>query len=595
MIKSLIKKYFTHFSYFYSHLRSRMLVAFALSAAIGLLDGLGLAMFLPLLQMIDGGEGSAEGLGKLDFLIKGLTQMGIPLTVSAVLGVMVVFFALKGLMKFAEGVYNVYLQRYFIKKLRFANVDLLIKFSYKHFVMADSGKIQNTISGEVERVLAAYRSYFGVMQGICLVLVYMGLAMSVNAQFTVLVVAGGLLTNIIYSGIHKRTKAQSKKLTQNSHGFQGLLIQKVAFFKYLKATGMLEGYGTKLKSKILEIEQSQKKIGTMNALVNAIREPVIILVMVAVILVEIEWLGGSLGLIILSLLFFYRALTYLMSVQNYWNGFLATHGALENMQDFMTDLKSGKEQQGAQLVERFGDAMVFEGVGFNYGQRQILKDISFTLDKNKALALVGESGSGKTSLMNLMAGLALPDEGEIYIDGQSVRQIDRRSFQRRIGYITQEPVIFSDTIFNNVTFWDKPTAENKLRFYEALRKAAVYDFVMALEEQEESPLGSNGIMVSGGQKQRISIARELYKDVDILLMDEATSALDSETERAIQENIEALKGQYTIVIIAHRLSTVRTADQIMLLKQGQIERIGRFEEMLKGSASFKKMVELQDF
>ena len=118
---------------------------------------------------------------------------------------------------------------------------------------------------------------------------------------------------------------------------------------------------------------------------------------------------------------------------------------------------------------------------------------------------------------------------------------------------------------------------------------------MGLEEQEESPLGSNGIMVSGGQKQRISIARELYKDVDILLMDEATSALDSETEKAIQENIEALKGQYTIVIIAHRLSTVKNADQIMLLKQGRIDRIGRFEEMLKGSASFKKMVELQEF
>src|SRR5690606_25078960 len=128
------------------------------------------------------------------------------------------------------------------------------------------------------------RSYFGAMQGVCLVLVYMVLALSVNAQFTLLVVGGGLLTNFIYSGIYKRTKAHSKKLTQNSHGFQGLLIQKVAFFKYLKATGMLEGYGAKLKSKILEIEQSQKKIGTMNALVNAIREPVIILVMVVVIL-----------------------------------------------------------------------------------------------------------------------------------------------------------------------------------------------------------------------------------------------------------------------------------------------------------------------
>jgi len=118
---------------------------------------------------------------------------------------------------------------------------------------------------------------------------------------------------------------------------------------------------------------------------------------------------------------------------------------------------------------------------------------------------------------------------------------------------------------------------------------------MGLEEQEDSPLGSNGIMVSGGQKQRISIARELYKDVDILLMDEATSALDSETEKTIQENIEALQGQYTIVIIAHRLSTVKNADQIMLLKQGRIDRIGRFEEMLESSPSFRKMVELQEF
>ena len=595
MLKSLIKKYFTHFTYFYTHLRSRMLVAFALSILVGVLDGLGLAMFLPLLQMIDGGEGSAEGLGKLDFLVNGIAEMGIPLTISAVLGVMALFFVLKGLVKFLEGYYTVYLQRFFIKKLRFANVDLLVKFNYKNFVTADSGKIQNTISGEVERVLGAYRSYFGAMQGICMVLVYMALALSVNAQFTLLVVVGGLLTNLIYSGIYKKTKSQSTKLTQSSHGFQGLLIQKVAFFKYLKATGMLEGYGAKLKSKILEIERSQKKIGTMNALLNAVREPVIIIIMVVVILVEIEWLGGSLSLIILSLLFFYRALTYLMAVQNYWNGFLNNYGSLANMQEFMAELKSGKEQQGTQMLESFNGAMVFEQVGFHYGTIKILQGITFTLHKKTTLALVGESGSGKTSLMNLMAGLALPDEGEIMIDGRSIREIDRRTFQRRIGYITQEPVIFSDTIFNNVTFWDKPSPENKARFYEALRKAAVHDFVMGLEAKEDSPLGSNGIMVSGGQKQRISIARELYKDVDILLMDEATSALDSETEKAIQENIEALKGQYTIVIIAHRLSTVKNADQIMLLKQGRIDRIGTFGELVLASDSFKRMVELQEF
>src|SRR5690606_28997409 len=124
----------------------------------------------------------------------------------------------------------------------------------------------------------------------------------------------------------------------SGHGFQGLLLQKVAFFKYLKATGLMELYGLKLKSTILEIERSHRKIGILNAVLNAIREPIIIVIIVAVILVEIELLGGSLSLIILSLLFFYRALTFMMSLQNYWNAFLANYGSLENMKVFMDEL-----------------------------------------------------------------------------------------------------------------------------------------------------------------------------------------------------------------------------------------------------------------
>lgn len=595
MLKSFIKKNFTYFTYFYTHLRNKLFVAFGLSIGVGILDGLGLAMFLPLLQMIDGGESNGEGLGKLDFLVKGMEDLGIPLTISAVLLVMVGFFVLKGVVKFMEGYYKVYLQRFFIKKLRFANVDLLGNYSYKSFVMADSGKIQNTISGEVDRVLGAYNAYFNAMQGACMVLVYIILALSVNAQFTLLVLGGGALTNFIYTHIYKKTKSLSKNLTLSGHGFQGLLIQKVAFFKYLKATGLMEEYGKKLKSNILEIEYSHKKIGILNAILNAIREPIIIVIMVVVILVEIELLGGSLSLIILSLLFFYRALTFLMSLQNYWNGFLANYGSLENMEEFMADLKAGKETQGQHQVSGFKDSIVFDKVFFKYGETRILDNISFTLHKNETLALVGESGSGKTSLINLMAGLSLPDQGQIEVDGHSIKNIDRITFQHRIGYITQEPVIFSDSIFNNVTFWDHPTPENMSRFLEALRKAAVYDFVMGLPEQGQSLLGNSGIMVSGGQKQRLSIARELYKKIDILLMDEATSALDSETEKAIKKNIDALKGQYTIVIIAHRLSTVKNVDRILLLKNGKIDQIGTFEEMVHSSTSFKRMVELQEF
>ncbi|WP_158860491.1 ABC transporter ATP-binding protein [Lunatibacter salilacus] len=595
MLKKFVKKYFYYFSYFYRFLGHRLLISFGLSMGVALMDGLGLTMFLPLLQMLDGGEGTGEGLGKLSFLVDGLEAAGIPLTILSVLLMMVVFFGIKGVFKFVETYYKVVVRQYFIQKLRYQNIDLIVGYSYKSFVLSDSGKIQNTLSGEMERVVGALSFYSNVVQAGAMVFVYTILALTVNIQFTLLVMVGGLLSNLLFSQLYKKTKGYSKKITSLNHGFQGLLIQKVAFFKYLKATGSLETFGKKLKHKISDIERSVKKIGLMGAAIHGFREPLIVIIVVGVILIETQLLGGSLSAIILSLLFFYRALTYLTSLQTSWNGLLTYHGSLENLKEFIAELRSGKDRQGKIKLDRFEKEMVFSNVGFSYNETVILNDISFNLPKNQTLALVGESGSGKTSLMNLMAGLALPDKGEILVDGVAMRELDRNSLQRQIGYITQEPVIFSDTVYNNVTFWDADTPENRQRCQAALEKAAVWAFVEGLPDQTNSLLGTNGIMVSGGQKQRISIARELYKEVDFLLMDEATSALDSETERVIQENIEALKGQYTIVIIAHRLSTVKNADHILLLQAGRIQQAGTFQDLFEHSGSFKKMVELQEF
>src|SRR5690606_36896736 len=200
-------------------------------------------------------------------------------------------------------------------------------------------------------------------------------------------------------------------------------------------------------------------------------------------------------------------------------------------------------------------------------------DVSLNIEKNQTVAFVGESGSGKTTLVNLLAGLMHPDSGSVIVDGKNLSEIDVRSYQKHLGYITQEPVIFSDTIFNNVTFWADRNPETEKQYWAALEKASIGDFVRDLPLAEESPVGSNGILVSGGQKQRLSIARELYKEVDILIMDEATSALDSETEKTIQENIDLLKGSYTFLIVAHRLSTVKSADKIVLMRNGHVEEV----------------------
>ncbi|WP_224999071.1 ABC transporter ATP-binding protein [Cesiribacter sp. SM1] len=596
-MKKFINKYFENFAYFYHHLGYRIFVSMALSIGVGVLDGFGLAMFLPLLQMVDsrsGGDVDSEQMGNLSFLIDGLESIGLSLNLQTVLLVMLLFFSLKGVMKFFEGLYKVILQQRFIRQIRFSNITLLSGYRYTDFVNSDSGKIQNTFSGEVDRVNQAYRAYFKTYQYGVMVMVYMVFALMANAQFALFVAVGGALTNFIFNIFYKKTKQLSKKYTSQSHSFQGLLIQMVANFKYLKASGLIYEYGRKLKNSITGIEVIQRRLGTLAAALTAIREPTVILVVVVVILVQVNLFGESLGLIILSLLFFYRALNFLMSVQNYWNSFLAVSGSLDNMTEFTEELARHQETPGEKKFGRFNHELQLNNLNFSYGSAHVLKGISLKIKRNETVALVGESGSGKTTLMNVLSGLLQVNTGAFMIDGEDIQSYDIRSFQQRIGYITQEPVIFNDTIFNNITFWDEPTEKNVARFHRALEMASIYDFVMGLPEKEQATLGNNGIMVSGGQKQRLSIARELYKEVDFLFMDEATSALDSETEKSIQENIDQLKGKYTIIIIAHRLSTVKDADRIIYLKNGVVENEGSFDMLKESSNRFKKMVEMNN-
>lgn len=595
MLNRILDKSFKYLKYFHKHLGHRILVAVVLSSVVGLLDGLGLAMFLPLLQLADGGTAvDSDGMGNLSFLTEGLTAIGIELNLFSVLVVILVFFVLKGLVKFGAGYYRVKIKYYFVSRLRFACVDLLSGYEYKSFVSSDSGLIQNTLSGEVGRVVNAFMAYFGTIQNLMLVLVYVGLAFLANPQFAVLVAIGGLITNLVFKGIYAKTKDYSNRITTQNHHFQGLLIQQVGFFKYLKAAGGILPYATRLKKSVVDIEDSNKVVGVLGAFLEALREPLIVVVVVAVIIIQMFFFDQSIALIILSLLFFYRAMTYLMLVQVQWNLFLSSSGAVDNMERFVEELSAHQQSDGSQNIKKVTTDIQFDSVQFSYGKLKVINDLNLTIARNETIAFVGESGSGKSTVINLLSGLLVPDAGSVLINGIDLRQIQVASFQSRIGYITQEPVIFSDNVFNNVTFWAEPTPQNIERFNQALKKAAIYDYVQELSDKELTLLGTNGITMSGGQKQRMSIARELYKDIDILIMDEATSALDSETEKVIQENIDRMKGSYTIIIVAHRLSTIKNADKIVILKEGHIEKIGSFNSLLADSSVFKRMVALQE-
>ena len=562
------------------------------------MDGIGLALFIPVFQMAADGftQENRDALGNLDFLMDWIEALGFGLNLNVILTVMVVLFLVKSVLKFYDGVWKTTLQMEFVKKLRYEMVDGLGGMSYKNFVNLDAGKIQNTLSGEVFKVTYSFLTYFSTIQFVVLLSVYVTLALLSNFQFAILVGIGGFLSNFLFKMIFKFTEKASVGVTAYNHEFQSYLIQAVHNFKYLKATDYFSKYKLKLKAIIDSIEFEQRKIGVYNSLLASTREPIVLIIVVIVILVQVNYMGGQMATILASLLFFYRALNYLISLQTSWQGFVAHYGGIVAAMELMDEFRSLKEPLGTNPSLEKISAIQIQDLNFSYKPEiPILKNVNLDIEPLKTIALVGGSGSGKTTMVNLIIGLLEPTSGKININSQDRNLIERSSYRRRFGYITQEPVIFNDDIFNNVTFWDEKTPENISRFNDAIRLANIETFVADLPLKESTKLGDNGMLVSGGQKQRISIARELYKNVDVLILDEATSALDSETERSIQENIDNLRGKYTIIIVAHRLSTVKKADQILVLEAGNIVGEGSFNSLVESSKLFKRMVELQEF
>jgi subfamily B ATP-binding cassette protein MsbA len=426
-----------------------------------------------------------------------------------------------------------------------------------------------------------------------MLVIYIAFATAANYQFAILVAISVGVTTLVYSRFYKRMKEASYEISKKGDNFNAFLIQAIRYFKYLKSTNYLARYSKKLGDVIDKTEYLNRKTSFYTAVTTGMREPMILLIVISVIYIQISFMKGNLASIILSLVLFYRALNFLVSLQQNWQGFIQQSGSLRNVSNMYSMMRTRAENDGKRVFEGLQHEIVIDNVTVTFGTNAILNQVSLVIPKRETVALVGESGSGKTTLANIIMGLISPDSGKVRLDDTELKEFKVDTYRSKIGYISQEPVIFNDNIFNNVTFWAEPTPENYERFWEVINMASLKDFVESKTDKELAKLGDGGILISGGQKQRIAIAREMFKQVEILILDEATSALDSETELFIQENIEKLHGYYTIVVIAHRLSTIKNVDNIYLMEKGRIATSGDFESMVKKSEKFKRMVSLQ--
>ena len=582
------------FKYFKGFIGNRMYIYLILNVLIGFFDGLGLAMFIPLISVATGSvDENSESLGKLKFLVDVIKNVGLEINLGTVLGMMILLFLIKGIFYYIKLNYLNKTLLIALKKIRFSLVNGLKHLSYEGFTKLDAGKIQNNMVGETGKLMGAMNSYFTTVQHVIMLITYVLMAFASNWKFALMVAIGGVITNFLYKYINQVTKKFASNLSLIGHDFNGNLIQSVQNFKYLKATNYFQKFENRLKDNIEKSESISYKMGKIGSIGESLREPMIIIIIAVVIYIQVSVFQNDFSSIMVSLLIFYRALTYLVSMQNSWNSFIRGSAGVDSVEKMIGEFQDLEEKNHTSTIDKIEDLHI-KNISLTYDNKKILNDVSLDIPQKTSIALVGESGAGKTTLANVACGLLFPHEGKVFSAQQSVFDSDIDQFRNHVGYITQEAVIFDDTLYNNITFWADKTPENIDRFHEILKMVSLENFVNGLEKKEDTQLGNNGILISGGQKQRVSIARELYKDAQLLIMDEATSALDSETERHIKESIDLLHGKYTMIIIAHRLSTIKNVDKVCLMENGKIVDSGSYPELLQKSEKFRKMVELQN-
>jgi subfamily B ATP-binding cassette protein MsbA len=251
------------------------------------------------------------------------------------------------------------------------------------------------------------------------------------------------------------------------------------------------------------------------------------------------------------------------------------------------------EIPNAKQISEFQDKIVYDNVSFSYNSVPVLENISLTIEKGQSVAFVGQSGSGKTTLVDLLPRFWDVTRGKITINGIDLRSLKIKDLRDLIGYVNQEPILFNDTIFNNIAFGiDNASEEDVIN---AATIANAHDFIMAAENGYQTTIGDRGDKLSGGQKQRLSIARAVMKNPPILILDEATSSLDTESERLVQDALEKLMHNRTSLVIAHRLSTIKNADIICVLHNGRIVEQGNHEELIASKGRYSKLHKMQMF
>lgn len=555
------------------------------------LDSIGITMIVPLLNLVMANANQpTDNSNGQEFAYKILLFMNIPINLNNILLFISGLFLFKFLVTASNSIFRSYLFAQVLKKTRMKMYHQVMSMEYLKFQQSSTGAYSNLAGVQLNQYLVGFIYLSAFFTVLIAAISYLAFSFFVDFKFSAIAGGCGLIIAIMLRGLNQKVKQLSHKTTENETKTTSLFIEAIQAFKYLKSTG---GFGVFMKKLDHEVEQVKNQTflsETYRGTFLAAYEPITIILMCFFIFLQVVVMGKALTGMLLSVYLFHRALANIMTTQKDWQYLLNVNGGFNAVSTHLKTSANAAEKTGHLDPGDTIAEITFNHVSFSYADQHAIEDFNLNITQNKTIAFVGQSGAGKTTLVDLITLMLKPQTGNIKINGIDANDIDIFAYRNKIGFVTQEVNLFDDTIANNISLW-QPHSEADVK--RAIKQAYAEEFIMQLPEQLNTPVGDRGIRLSGGQKQRLSLARELFKNPSLLILDEATSALDSESESFIKETLDSLKGKLTIIMIAHRLSTVREADLIVVMDKGKIQTMGDFETLAANDPYFKKIVELQ--
>ncbi|MDF1672123.1 MAG: ABC transporter ATP-binding protein [Vicingaceae bacterium] len=430
------------------------------------------------------------------------------------------------------------------------------------------------------------------------VILYVTTLIIMNAELTLFAMILLPVSGVIIGQLGKSLRRSSTKVQEMVGNILSSIEETLGGLRIIKAFNA----ETHIKNKFNNINEQHTKLTLKMARKRDAAAPLSEFMGITVMVILVFY-GGNLVLegdsnfsgseFMAYIILFARLLTPVKAFSTAYAIVLKGAASADRLEEVLQAKNDITDSATPKKVTNFSDAITYKDVEFAYEEKTVLNGINITINKGKTIALVGESGGGKSTLADLLPRFYDIHKGEILIDGVNIKEIGLNNLRDLMGIVTQESILFNDSIINNITLGTENVTKEQV--IEAAKIANAHDFIMQMEKGYETSIGDRGGKLSGGQRQRISIARAVLKNPPILILDEATSALDTESEKLVQDALFKLMQNRTSIVIAHRLSTIQHADEILVLQQGEIVERGTHTELLNQSGVYKKLSDLQTF